>query len=106
MSSSSQVNGPCKVPSGFNVPDDTESLDKCGQTCKNACEKEMPGSSAKIGPRNTSKGNTASSNINTIPADILENSLLNEAISMLPSNYNFEVHKCVWQLKRYRAHRG
>lgn len=36
---------------------------------------------------------------NTIPEDILENSLLNEAIKILPSNYNFEIHKCVWKAR-------
>jgi 2-(3-amino-3-carboxypropyl)histidine synthase len=28
---------------------------------------------------------------------------LNKAIQQLPSNYNFEIHKCVWQIKRFEA---
>ncbi|KAG6588793.1 2-(3-amino-3-carboxypropyl)histidine synthase subunit 1, partial [Cucurbita argyrosperma subsp. argyrosperma] len=35
---------------------------------------------------------------NQIPDSILNNSALNAAISLLPSNYNFEVHKCVWRI--------
>ncbi|CAI8584422.1 unnamed protein product [Vicia faba] len=33
-----------------------------------------------------------------IPDSILNDPLLNAAISILPPNYNFEVHKCVWRL--------
>ncbi|XP_027361133.1 2-(3-amino-3-carboxypropyl)histidine synthase subunit 1 [Abrus precatorius] len=33
-----------------------------------------------------------------IPDSILNDPLLNAAISVLPSNYNFEVHKCVWRV--------
>ncbi|CAN0020509.1 unnamed protein product [Hapterophycus canaliculatus] len=36
---------------------------------------------------------------NRIPADILENAGLNEAIGRLPPNYNFEVHKTVWRIR-------
>ena len=36
---------------------------------------------------------------NTIPDDILLNSELNEAIAILPPNYNFEVHKIIWRIK-------
>ena len=35
-----------------------------------------------------------------IPVDILENAALNRAISVLPKNYNFEVHKSVWRLRQ------
>ena len=35
---------------------------------------------------------------NQIPADILDNSDLNAAISLLPKNYNFEVHKTIWRI--------
>ncbi|KAG4967000.1 hypothetical protein AAZX31_12G034500 [Glycine max] len=35
---------------------------------------------------------------NQIPDSILNNPLLSAAISVLPSNYNFEVHKCVWRV--------
>ncbi|TPX32977.1 hypothetical protein SmJEL517_g04016 [Synchytrium microbalum] len=41
--------------------------------------------------------------INQVPDDILNDALLNSAISLLPSNYNFEIHKSVWQLRRQNA---
>ena len=36
---------------------------------------------------------------NAIPDDILLNVDLNEAIAILPSNYNFEIHKIIWRIK-------
>ncbi|RHZ63297.1 hypothetical protein Glove_330g71 [Diversispora epigaea] len=38
--------------------------------------------------------------VNQIPIEILNDPLLNKAIEQLPSNYNFEIHKTVWQIKR------
>ena len=38
-----------------------------------------------------------------IPQDILENQQLNDAISLLPSNYNFELHKTIWRIKQAEA---
>lgn len=35
---------------------------------------------------------------NQIPESITANAALNAAIALLPSNYNFEVHKCVWRV--------
>ncbi|XP_075651179.1 2-(3-amino-3-carboxypropyl)histidine synthase subunit 1 [Castanea sativa] len=35
---------------------------------------------------------------NQIPDSILNDPALNAAIALLPSNYNFEVHKCVWRV--------
>ncbi|KAL2928055.1 2-(3-amino-3-carboxypropyl)histidine synthase subunit 1, partial [Bienertia sinuspersici] len=35
---------------------------------------------------------------NQIPASILNNPSLNSAISLLPQNYNFEIHKCVHRI--------
>ena len=40
-----------------------------------------------------------------IPRDILENVELNSAISVLPANYNFEIHKTVWRVKQTGAKR-
>lgn len=37
----------------------------------------------------------ATRTINKIPPEILNNVKLNEAISVLPANYNFEIHKTV-----------
>jgi len=35
-----------------------------------------------------------------IPDDILSNSELNEAVALLPQNYNFEVHKTIWRIRQ------
>lgn len=40
-----------------------------------------------------------------IPQDILENADLNSSISVLPSNYNFEIHKTVWRARQTGAKR-
>ncbi|KAJ1931042.1 Diphthamide biosynthesis protein 1, partial [Linderina macrospora] len=42
---------------------------------------------------------------NHVPQDILDDSNLNQAIGLLPSNYNFEMHKAVWQIRRLGAKR-
>jgi len=34
-----------------------------------------------------------------IPEDIVNNEALNQAIALLPSNYNFEVHKTLWRIR-------
>ncbi|GIM17106.1 hypothetical protein Vretimale_19640 [Volvox reticuliferus] len=38
-----------------------------------------------------------------VPDDILHNDQLNEAIAVLPANYNFEIHKTVWRLRQAGA---
>lgn len=38
--------------------------------------------------------------VNQIPAEILEDEALNKAISLLPANYNFEIHKTVWNIRK------
>lgn len=38
-----------------------------------------------------------------IPDSILQDAELNAAISVLPSNYNFEIHKTVWRIKQAEA---
>lgn len=43
--------------------------------------------------------------MNQIPDEILNDSDLNEAIKLLPSNYNFEIHKTVWNIKKNNAKR-
>lgn len=43
--------------------------------------------------------------INQIPDDILSNQQLNEAISKLPSNYSFEIHKTIWKIQQANAKR-
>jgi 2-(3-amino-3-carboxypropyl)histidine synthase len=41
--------------------------------------------------------------VKTIPEEILNNTELQEAVKMLPSNYNFEIFKSVWQIKKNNA---
>ncbi|KNC99122.1 diphthamide biosynthesis enzyme Dph1/Dph2 domain-containing protein [Spizellomyces punctatus DAOM BR117] len=41
--------------------------------------------------------------VNQIPEDILNDPQLTEAIQLLPRNYNFEIHKTVWQIRRQEA---
>lgn len=38
-----------------------------------------------------------------VPDDILHNARLNDAIAVLPANYNFEIHKTVWRLRQAGA---
>lgn len=37
--------------------------------------------------------------VNAVPDNILHDQALNAAIALLPENYNFEIHKCVWKIK-------
>ncbi|CAI5756467.1 unnamed protein product [Candida verbasci] len=43
--------------------------------------------------------------INQIPDDILNDKDLDEAIKLLPSNYNFEIHKTIWNIRKNNAKR-
>ncbi|CAN6636878.1 2-(3-amino-3-carboxypropyl)histidine synthase subunit 1 [Trichomonascus vanleenenianus] len=43
--------------------------------------------------------------VNLIPPEILNDEELNEAIKILPSNYNFEIHKTVWHIRKSNAKR-
>ncbi len=40
---------------------------------------------------------------NQIPTEILTNVTLNNAISLLPANYNFEIHKSIWRIKQAKT---
>lgn len=42
---------------------------------------------------------------NQIPDSITNDTALNAAISLLPTNYSFEVHKCVWRIQTSGAKR-
>ncbi|KAJ8328478.1 Diphthamide biosynthesis protein 1 [Batrachochytrium dendrobatidis] len=47
---------------------------------------------------------TAFPNIKSvIPVEILMDEQLNDAIKVLPANYNFEIHKSVWQIRKHGA---
>lgn len=43
--------------------------------------------------------------INKIPQTLLNDVELNGAISVLPNNYNFEIHKTIWRIREMKAKR-
>lgn len=43
--------------------------------------------------------------INKIPQSLLNDPELNAAISVLPTNYNFEIHKTIWRIQEMKAKR-
>uniref|UniRef100_A0A8C5CQ21 2-(3-amino-3-carboxypropyl)histidine synthase subunit 1 n=1 Tax=Gadus morhua TaxID=8049 RepID=A0A8C5CQ21_GADMO len=43
--------------------------------------------------------------INQIPEDILQDPEINEAIRVLPANYNFEIHKTIWRVRQANSKR-
>lgn len=47
----------------------------------------------------------ATRTVNKIPQELLNNVELNDAISNLPSNYNFEMHKTIWRIREMKAKR-
>lgn len=47
----------------------------------------------------------ATKTINKIPNSILNDEQLNKAISALPSNYNFEIHKTIHKIRETKAKR-
>ncbi len=38
-----------------------------------------------------------------VPDEILNDAALNEAVAVLPSNYNFEIHKTIWRIRQANA---
>jgi diphthamide synthase subunit DPH2 len=40
---------------------------------------------------------------NVIPDSILHNDALNDAIKLLPTNYNFEIHKSIWRVQKEKV---
>lgn len=53
--------------------------------------------------RKVFKGNPRT--INKIPDALLADPELNDAISVLPQNYNFEIHKTIWKAREMKATR-
>jgi 2-(3-amino-3-carboxypropyl)histidine synthase len=51
----------------------------------------------------TGSTNTAILTQNAIPSTILDDVDLNQAIASLPSNYSFEIHKTIWQIRKFEA---
>ncbi|BAU00715.1 uncharacterized protein HKW66_Vig0163020 [Vigna angularis] len=60
----------------------------------------LPHSSSPLQPNNAANPKPKPKRFvkNQIPDSILNDPLLNAAISVLPSNYNFEIHKSVWRV--------
>jgi 2-(3-amino-3-carboxypropyl)histidine synthase len=65
--------------------------------------------SAANGPSNAASNGRASIPAilhNSIPAEIAEDPLINASIdALLPKNYNFEVKKTIWQIRKYGIQR-
>lgn len=60
----------------------------------------------KEGGDNAKSSRPARRYVNQIPPEILNDEELNIAISILPSNYNFEIHKSVWHIRKQNAKKG
>lgn len=43
--------------------------------------------------------------VSKIPDEILNNSEIQAAVNVLPSNYNFEIHKTIWRIRQTNAKR-
>ncbi|CAO3611796.1 unnamed protein product [Cunninghamella echinulata] len=71
--------------------------------------KRFVGQSKKAQPseegaiEDTAIGFTIGRTAHQIPEEILNDPLLNKAIEQIPSNYNFEIHKTVWRIKKAGA---
>ncbi|BFZ53436.1 Diphthamide biosynthesis protein 1 [Savitreella phatthalungensis] len=48
-------------------------------------------------------GPSAGRFVNTIPDDILHDKVLNAAIAQISTNYNFEIHKTIWHIRKHGA---
>ncbi|CCD23396.1 2-(3-amino-3-carboxypropyl)histidine synthase NDAI_0B03620 [Naumovozyma dairenensis CBS 421] len=70
---------------------------------KGVTTKKQDGTEVVHKPR-TSRINIGKS-ITHIPDDILDDKELNEAIKLLPENYNFEIHKTIWNIRKHKAKR-
>lgn len=57
----------------------------------------------KAKPKKVFKGVTKT--VNKVPLELLNDPLINAAISALPQNYNFEIHKTIWRIREMKATR-
>ena len=79
--------------SSFEKSDDsTASTEQPSQKGPNGPVKNVPSSSA-------SKRRVVS-RLNQIPDEIVHDKDINYAISFLPKNYNFEIHKTIWRIRQ------
>ncbi|VEU21807.1 DEKNAAC102473 [Brettanomyces naardenensis] len=67
--------------------------------------KADPKSAPSTSLRPVDRSRVISRPLNQIPSSILNDASLNQAISLLPSNYNFEIHKTVWNIQKHHAKR-
>lgn len=76
-----------------------------------SCASDSKGCAACDGPTKNTPNKEKSAvvsrprrqNLNAVPEHILQNSTLNEAIKILPTNYNFEIHKTIWKILTEKA---
>ncbi|XP_033213347.1 2-(3-amino-3-carboxypropyl)histidine synthase subunit 1 isoform X2 [Belonocnema kinseyi] len=47
----------------------------------------------------------APARVSKIPSELLNDTFINTAVSALPSNYNFEIHKTIWRIKENKSSR-
>ena len=59
-----------------------------------------------VGSKSTTLGKAGASSFvvtNQVPQEILQDTQLNAAITALPSNYSFEIHKTIHQIRKNNA---
>ncbi|XP_072320430.1 2-(3-amino-3-carboxypropyl)histidine synthase subunit 1 [Eucyclogobius newberryi] len=64
-----------------------------------------PASDTQVVPVRKAPGKGPRRVANQIPAEILNDLDLQEAIKALPANYNFEIHKTIWRVRQANAKR-
>ncbi|CAK9435422.1 uncharacterized protein LODBEIA_P01490 [Lodderomyces beijingensis] len=86
---------------------------KAASTSSDTCRNDEQSFSSQSSPSQQSLAVAKTNNskrhigrvLNQIPDDILHDKDLNEAIKLLPSNYNFEIHKTIWNIRKQNAKR-
>lgn len=80
----------------------SKNLNGKGTTTKRSTQNEAGG---EVVHKPRSKTAASRRTITHIPDEILEDQDLNDAVKLLPSNYNFEIHKTIWNIKKHGAKR-
>lgn len=80
----------------------SRNLNGKGTTTKRSTDDE---NATEVVHKPRSKTAASRRTITHIPDEILEDEELNEAVKLLPSNYNFELHKTIWNIKKHGAKR-
>ncbi|TXG53860.1 hypothetical protein EZV62_019116 [Acer yangbiense] len=70
-------------------------------------QQQQPPETLQVDPKPKLKPKTVPKRFvkNQIPDSILNDASLNAAVSLLPQNYSFEIHKCVWRVRSAEAKR-